>query len=129
MMSGSVFENMKHTSNVRSLTRSIMRLFVAKKRIITFERHPDEYYGNYWINKKISDGIELVASIENTTKKHAAEELIAAGLSKYMGAKITEWIQAERAAAERNEKAKRNRFIREVIRFARLKVMDLKKIF
>jgi len=91
---------MKHASKVRSLTLSIMGLFVTKKRNITFENHPDEYYKNFWLTKKLSDGIELVAQIELVSKKRAAELLVTAGLSSYMGAKVTKYIEDERTARE-----------------------------
>jgi hypothetical protein len=38
----------------------------------------------------------MVAGLEKTTKKHAAEILMRAGLERWMGEKIGEWIMLER---------------------------------
>jgi hypothetical protein len=53
--------------------------------------------------------------------------MMRAGLSSYMGAKVTEYIQAERAARERNERVQRNRFARQLIRFAQERGIDISK--
>jgi len=86
MPSGSNLEIIKHRSKVRTITRSLMALFVTKKRTTTFITRKDEYYKNFWLNKKLCDGIKLVADIESRSKKAAAELLMKAGLSSYMGA-------------------------------------------
>ncbi len=118
---------MKHPSKVRSLIRSVMGLFVTKKPNVTFLNHKDEYFKNYFFNKKLCDGIELVAKIEGSSKKDAAELLMKAGLSSYMGDKLTEFIKSERAAREQNQKVNIPRFIREIRRLAREKGMDISK--
>jgi len=86
MPSGSNLEIIKHRSKVRTITRSLMALFVTKKRTTTFITRKDEYYKNFWLNKTLCDGIKLVADIESRSKKAAAELLMKAGLSSYMGA-------------------------------------------
>jgi hypothetical protein len=72
---------------------------------VTRVNHKDEYYRDYF-NKKYCARIELVAAIERTTKKQAAELLINAGLSSYVGKKLTEYIENERAARELKPKSK-----------------------
>jgi transposase len=129
MVSGSIYGKMKTNSKVRSLTRSLMRLFVTKKRNVTRLNRKDDYYRDYYFKKKLSDGIELVAAIERTSKKRAAEMIMSAGFSSYMGEKITEHIRAEQAARARNERVQRNRFAQQMIRFARERGMDLKQFF
>ncbi len=99
-------QKMLHASNVRSLTRSIVGLFVTKKTNITFLNHKELYYKHYWFPKNLCDGVGWVAKIERTSKKMAAQMLIERGFSSYMGAKITEQIENDRIARERNEKAK-----------------------
>ena len=69
------------------LTRSLMGLFVTKKSNITFLNRKDEYYRHYYFPKNLCTGIELVAVIENLNRKQAAELLMKAGLSRYMGKK------------------------------------------
>jgi len=78
---------MKRSSKVRMLTRSLMGLFVTKKSNITFLNRKDEYYRHYYFPKNLCTGIELVAVIENLNRKQAAELLMKAGLSRYMGEK------------------------------------------
>ena len=41
-----------------------------------------------WVNKKMSDGIELVAAIERCSKKDAAQMILQRGYSAYMGEKV-----------------------------------------
>jgi hypothetical protein len=119
---------MKHTSNVRSLTRSIMGLFVTKKPNVTSLNHKDEYYRNYYFPKNLCTGIDLVAKIERTNKKQAAELLMKAGLSSYMGGKLTDYIHSEQIAREQNQKIKMTRFIQVLRRYAREHGMDISKI-
>lgn len=116
-----------HQSKVRSLTRSILGLFTANKPNMTRLNHKDEYYKNYYFNQKLCNGIRLVADIERTSKKQAAELLMRAGLSSYMGAKVTEQIEMERAARELNQKVKATRFVRELRKLAKSKGMDISK--
>ena len=118
---------MKHTSKVRRLTGSLMALFGTNKTNVTFLNHKDEYYKAYWLNKKLCDGIELIAKIEHTSKKQAAELLMKAGLSSYMGAKITKHIEDKRAARELNQKVKLTRFVLELRKLARERNCDISR--
>ena len=104
-----------------------MGLLTANKPIMTRLNHKDEYYKNYYFNQKLSNGIELVAKIERTSKKQAAELLMRAGLSSYMDAKLTEHIERERAARELNQKVKATRFVLELRKLAREHGMDISK--
>ena len=94
---------MRNPSRIGAVTRSIMHLFSAKKSNITFINHKDLYFKHYWLSKNLCDGIEIVAAIERTSKKDAAEMLVKAGLSSYMGAKITEHIKEEQTARQFNQ--------------------------
>jgi hypothetical protein len=105
-----------------------MSLFGANKTNVTFLNHKDEYYKAYWFNKKLCDGVELIAAIERITKKQAAELLMKAGLSSYMGGKLTEYIKNDQAAREQNQKIKMTRFIMVLRRYAREHGMDISKI-
>ncbi len=81
-----------------------------------------------YFTKKLYDGIELVAKIENVNRKKAAELLMKAGLSSYMGAKLTEYIKNDQAAREQNQKMKMTRFVMILRRYAREHGMDISKI-
>ncbi len=126
-MPGSILQNMSNPSRIGAVTRSIMHLFSANKRNITFINHKDLYYKHYWLSKNLCDGIELVAAIERLSKKDAAEMLVKAGLSSYMGGKITEYIKKEQSARQYNQKVKPTRFVTTLRRFAREKGMDISK--
>ena len=120
---------MKHNPSVRSLSHSIRSLFSTKKGVNPHKRYPDEYYNRYYFNNKLCDGITLVAKIERTNKKAAAEYIMELGFSSYMGAMIKQQIQLDKIARENNEKMKMTRFIREVRKFAIEHGMDISKIF
>jgi len=59
------------------------------------------------------------------TKKQAAELLMKAGLSSYMGGKIIEYIKNERAAHELNQKIKATRFVKILRRYTRERGIDI----
>ncbi|MBN1368428.1 MAG: hypothetical protein JW967_10940 [Dehalococcoidales bacterium] len=120
---------MKTNSSLRSLTRSITRLFVTEKGVNPHKRYPDEYFKSYYFNKKLSDGIGLVARIEHTSKKQVAEHLMELGFRSYIGAMVKQHIQNERIARENNEKVKRTLFITELRKYAKEHGIDISKIF
>jgi hypothetical protein len=95
-----------------------MDLFATKKGNVTFLNHKDEYFKDYWFNKKLCDGVEIIAAVERISKKDAAELLMKAGISSYMGDKISEYIHSEHVAREQND-AKVSRFIMFLKRYAR----------
>jgi hypothetical protein len=119
---------MKHPSKVRLLTRSLTHLFVTKKGVNPTKLYPNEYYKCFWLPKRLCDGIDLIAKIEQISKKNAAELLMKAGLSSYMGKKLGEYIKNEQAARELNQKKKMTRFVQVLRRYARSKGMDISKI-
>ena len=65
--------------------------------------------------------------MERVSKREAAAKLMEFGLSKYMGAKLSEYIHAEHVAREINQKVKLNRFVRVLRRYARDNGMDISK--
>jgi len=119
---------MKTNSKLRLLTRSLMRLVGTNKPNITRLNRRDEYYKNYYFDKKLCDGITLAADIEQTSKKRAADLLMRAGLSSYMGDKLAQYIKEDRAAREQNQKVKMTRFVQVLRRCARAQGMDISKI-
>lgn len=88
-----------------------MALFGTERRNETLVNRPDIYYKHVYFPKKLYDGIELVSAIENVNRKQAAELLLKAGLSRYMGEKLAEYIKNEQAARELNQKIKMTRFV------------------
>ena len=104
-----------------------MSLFGVDKPNVTRVNHKDEYYQDYYFDKDLCDGIKWVAKFERTSKKHAAKILLTAGLEKYMGAKVAEHIEDERAARELNQKVKMTRFVILLRRYAKEHGMDISK--
>jgi hypothetical protein len=70
----------------------------------------------------------LIAKIERTSKKDAAELLMKAGLSSYMGQKLTDYIHNEQLAREQNQKIEMTRFVMVLRRYAKEHGMDISKI-
>ena len=55
------------------LRLSLRRLFGVNKPNITRLNRKDDYYRDYYFNKRLSEGIEFIALIERISKKQAAE--------------------------------------------------------
>ncbi|MBN1366527.1 MAG: hypothetical protein JW967_01190 [Dehalococcoidales bacterium] len=91
--------------------------------------YPNEYCKHYYFNNRLSDGIELVAKIERTSKKAAAEHIMELGFSSYMGGMIKRQIKINKTAREMNMKLMPTRFVREIRKFANARGMDVSKIF
>lgn len=100
---------MLHKKRSDRLTRSIKTLFGTKKPNITRLNHKEIYYRDYYFPKNVCNGIDAVAKIEHTSKINATVMLMIAGLSSYMGEKITEHVENEQAALDRDEKLKLTR--------------------
>jgi hypothetical protein len=119
---------MKNRLKKHTLTRTITHLFTTKKVKNAHKLYPDKYYRNIYFTKQLYDGIELVGVIERINKKQAADLLMRAGLSSYMGGKVDEYIKMETEARECNQTVQVNRFVRLVRRYAREHGMDISKI-
>ena len=112
-----------------SLAKRIKRLFGSKKRgTTTFITRKNDYYRSYYFPKQICDGVDMVAAVELTSKKAAAEMLMKQGLSKYMGAKLSEHLQNQRIAEEHNQKVRMTRFVMLLKRYAKRRGMDISKL-
>jgi len=104
-----------------------MALFGLSKPNITLKNYKEFYFKHYYFPKNLCEGIDFVAAIERTSKKRAAEMIMARGFSAYMGDKVTEEIKLNTVARERNEEAKRTRFAFILRKVAREKGMDISK--
>jgi hypothetical protein len=112
----------------RALLRSIMYVFVTKKHNITRLNHKDVYSRNYFFNKKLCEGIEFVAAVENCSQKCVIEMRIEEGMKIYMGDNLREFLQRERVARELNQEVERTRFILMLRRLAKQKGLNVSKI-
>ena len=112
-----------------SLTKRIKRLFGSKKHgTTTFITRKNVYYSSYYFPKQLHDGIDLASTVELISKKAAAEMLMKAGLSSYMGSKISKYIHDEKIAREHNQKVRMTRFVMLLKRYAKNRGMDISKL-
>jgi hypothetical protein len=110
------------------LIRSLSALLGTNKTVVAHELYPNEYNKHYYFNEKMCNGIKFIADYEHC-KKRAAEILMQAGFSPYMGEKLTEYIEADRIAREHNKKMKIPRFVMLLRRYARKKAWISQGIF
>ena len=82
-----------------------------------------------WFNEIDSNGIAVVARMEETSKKAAAHLLFEAGFRYYMGRKTREHIKAQQTAEASGEQAIHTRFILELRRLCRERGWNINKIF
>jgi hypothetical protein len=120
---------MNKTKKARTFSRTIKDFFSPPKGKNPQTMYPDAYYGRIAFDKKMYDGIELVAKIERTSKKKAARLLMERGFSSYMGDKIKTYIQSEQSAKILLQKPKPTRFVLELRKYARARGMDISKFF
>ena len=102
--------NKKNTSSRRSLIRSITGLFGTKKRNVTLVNHKDDNYTHYYVNKKLADGIDFIAQVQQISKKHAAELMIEEGLRSYIALLYKQYVENENKQRLAGQKIYRDRF-------------------
>ena len=90
--------------------------------------YPDDYYRHYYFTKKLCNGIDVVAEMEKCNKTAAADLLMRADLSSYMGEKVSEYYKAEREAKKNNQKLKLTRFMIVLRRLCREQGIDISKL-
>ncbi len=120
---------MLRSKKIRRLTGSIMGLFVTKKPNITRKNHPNLYYKNYYFPQNLCEGIELVAAFERISKKAAAQMIIEAGFSSYMGQKVTEYIEDGNTTQDLAKRYALQRWKRIICQYAKAKGLDPSKFF
>jgi len=88
------------------IKKSVTRLLGGRKGPHKpYRRHPDLYAKNVWLDKSNKEGIRIMAIVEKTTEKAAADELCRIGISRY-GAELlrrhaaNELTNKERAEGE-----------------------------
>jgi hypothetical protein len=57
------------------------------------ENHKNEYHKEYYFNKKLFDGVELVAKMERTRKKKSAGDYDEGRSFRLHGGKLTEYLK------------------------------------
>ncbi len=99
-------------------------------QLSTYKRLPDAYYKHVYINKKMYQGVEIIARIERTSIKEATDLLLASAISQYMGEKLLEHIKNEKEIKELNLQRHPYppRFVREVRKLCKERSIDNRKI-
>jgi hypothetical protein len=120
---------MKKAPRTRPLTGSITGLFRRKKALTTFDRHPDDYYGQIWITKSLYEALDFLAIANHTTKKKMAADLLELGIAHYLAGKISESNREEIAQRKQGMPVRPTRFIYQLRRWAKTKGKDISKFF
>ncbi len=80
------------------VVRTITSLFsTIKIQDNPHKRTPEDYYKTMWLKQKHHTGIEIIAKAQHISKRAAADRLIGAGISRYMGELLLEHAANERA--------------------------------
>jgi len=120
---------MKTRFNPRTITRSVMSLFVPSKTVNAHKLYGDAYYRNIYFTKQTFDGIKQIADLTRKSKKETANALMLMGISRFWGevlGKYNEEVLAERELAKNPEIV---RFIRAYNKMAKEKGFDISKIY
>jgi hypothetical protein len=118
---------MKHTFKPRLLKRSIMSLFVTKKPLATYQRHPDAYYMQTWIEKGFAEAIDYLAIEAHKSKKAMVHTFLGIGMTHYISDKIAEYNRQVIAARELGKEPELTHFILMLRRWAKDKGGDISK--
>ncbi len=106
----------------------LKRIIVPSKGKDMHKLYPDEYYIRYWFDKKTSEGIELIAAIEQIPKRQAALNLVQEGFKYYIWQKTKQHIDNQVKLNQRGEDPVAGRFIKLFRRYARQNGVDISKI-
>jgi len=88
-----------------------MSLFRHKKQLSPHQINPELYSICYYFTKQLSDGVEIVAKNERTSKKRAAELLMRAGASSYIGDKCQLSIENSENPLDYHRRLEYKRFV------------------
>ena len=88
----------------------------------------DDNFTHSYINKRLNNGVELIAATEHLSKKDTVKLLLTRCLSSYMGEMISQYIESG-GVEPAIEKAKRARFMRLLKQYSRSQGMAVDKKF
>lgn len=120
---------MPRSSKFKRVTRSISALFGHTTANVTRLNQKDRYYHAFYLPRNLCEGIELIAQIERTSDKAAAELLVSRGISAYMAEKLEEQTRLEKEARDQARPLKDNRFWYLVREYASEKGVKIGKLF
>jgi len=120
---------MKDAPRTRSITGSLTARFRHKKPLTTFDRRPNDYYGQVWINKSLYEALDFLAIANHTTKKKMAADLLELGIAHYLADKISESNREEIAQRKQGMTVRPTTFIYQLRRWAKAKGKDISGFF
>ena len=88
-----------------------MSLFRHKKRLSPHRKHPELYFNACYFTKQLSEGVGIVAESDRTSKKRAAELLMRAGASSYIGDKCKLSIENSENSLDYHRRLEYKRFV------------------
>ncbi len=128
-MPESINRKMKHNRRRGGMVRAISLLLRTKKGNVTKENYPDIYFNAIYLERKLYEGVKLVAKYERTSIKRAAAKLLEGALTIYYNEKINQWREEQHAAEamDQDRRLRANRFILLLRRYAKAQGMDISK--
>jgi hypothetical protein len=119
---------MGRQSRAPSLIGSVKRLFRSNKYVSSRIRKHEDWYANYYFPENQAEGIALVARIENTSKKKAANMLMGQALAAYIGRKTKDFIDIRRQAQAADQPLQLPPDLRLLRRYFNKQGLDIRKI-
>jgi hypothetical protein len=120
--------NLRNHFLSNTLTDSLKTITGGKMALMRNVNYSNEYDGRIVFYEKVCNGVEKVAKIERISKKKAARLLIERGFSNYMGEKIKEQLENDKAARESPRKPYPTRFKRELHKHGKERGIDISNI-
>jgi hypothetical protein len=121
----------KLIGSLSAIIDTLKHVNCANKRIkgnITILNHPDLYHKHYYLNEKMSDGVECVAYFDGCNRKKALEKLVNWGLEVWMNNKKAEQIELDNRNDAMHVKRELTVFYKKLSRFAKSHNQDISKI-
>ena len=106
----------------------LKRLILPQKGRYIHQLYPDGYYQGYWLDKKTSNNIDLVAAIEQIPRRQVVPNLIEAGFKHYILEKTKQHLDNKVELHQRGEHPVIDHFVRFFRRYAKQNGVDISKI-
>lgn len=119
----------KRKYNPHRVRRTVRVLLGKKNKRTTFNRYPNRYYSHVYIDRQLSESIAFLAKANRQSRMAVVDQVLRIGLSRILGDAIVE--SNRRQAAMRNEglPPTPTPLVREFIRQARKRGVELGDFF
>lgn len=119
---------LKRNYRKRRLNRVFRTLVRKNKGNVTFREQPDRYYAHVYVKKSFWEAVSFLSAVNGSTKMAMVETLLDLGISRMLGTAIAENNQ-RMTEAENEEKKRRTKAIRYLIRWARSNGFEIERFF